>query len=81
MLTASVTSKGQLVIPAELRRRHSIGRGTRLVLEERGDEIVMRPLTPDYFSQFAGIFKGKGSQAQELLAERARDRQREDAKW
>jgi len=81
MLTAQVTSKGQLVIPAEVRRRHNIMKGTRLVLEERGDEIVLRPLSPEYFDQFMGILKGKGSLCQELLAERAHDREREDSKW
>ena len=81
MVTALVTSKGQLVIPADVRRRHNIKKGIRLVLEERGEEIVLRPASPEYFDQFAGIFKGKGSLTKTLLEERARDREREDAKW
>ena len=80
MVTALVTSKGQLVIPAELRRRHNIKKGTRVVFEERGEEIVLRPASPEYFDQFAGILKGKGSLTKTLLDERARDREREDSK-
>ena len=81
MVTAKVTSKGQLVIPAAIRRRHGIGKDTRLIVEERGEEIVLKPMSRRYFDQFAGIFKGKGSLFKELLAERARDRAREDKKW
>lgn len=81
MVTATVTSKGQIVIPVELRRRHKIRAGTRLIVEERGEEIVLRPPSPEYFGQFAGIFKDKGSLAKTLLEERARDREREDRQW
>ncbi len=39
-----VTRRGQTTIPIELRRRYRIKEGTRLVVEARDDEIVMRPL-------------------------------------
>ena len=78
MTSARVTSKGQLVIPAEIRRRHGIHKGTTVAFEDRGDEIVLRPVTPEYFNRYMGILKGKGSLCKELLAERARDTARED---
>lgn len=37
-----VSSKGQVVIPKEVRRRHRLGRDTELVLLEAGDAIVLR---------------------------------------
>ena len=35
-------TKGQLVIPRAVRKRHRWDAGTVLVLEDRGDRIVMR---------------------------------------
>lgn len=37
-----MSSKGQVVIPKEVRRRHRLGRDTDLVLLEAGDAIVLR---------------------------------------
>jgi len=37
-----VSSKGQIVIPKEVRVRHRLGRGTDLVLLESGDALVLR---------------------------------------
>jgi len=78
MVTTHVTSKGQVVIPARIRRRLGIRKGTQLIIEDRGDEIVMRPLTKDFFNKFVGVLKGKESLSMALLGERARDRARED---
>ena len=39
MAAATVTSKGQVTLPASLRRRLGIREGTRLVFLEAGDEI------------------------------------------
>jgi len=36
------SSKGQIVIPKEVRARHRIGRDTDLVLFESGDALVLR---------------------------------------
>ena len=37
-----VSSKGQIVIPKEVRKRHRLGRDTDLVLLESGDALVLR---------------------------------------
>ena len=49
MTTIIVTTKGQIVIPSKIRRRHNIRRGTKLCILENGDQIVLQPLTSDYF--------------------------------
>ena len=37
-----MSSKGQMVIPKEVRKRHRLGRDTDLVLLESGDALVLR---------------------------------------
>jgi len=37
-----LSSKGQIVIPKEVRKRHRLGRDTDLVLLESGDALVLR---------------------------------------
>jgi len=81
MTRARVSSKGQVVIPAHIRRKFGIRKGTTLLIEERDDGIVLRPLTTAYLDKFLGIFKGEDSLCEALLAERARDREREEKKW
>lgn len=43
-MTVTVSSRGQLVLPAEVRRQLRIGKGERLSVEVRGDSVVLRPL-------------------------------------
>ncbi len=40
-----VTRRGQTTIPVEFRRRHNISEGSRLVIEDRGDAMVIRSVT------------------------------------
>lgn len=42
MTTATLSSKSQLVIPAEVRRQLGINPGDRLLLEVQGDQLVIR---------------------------------------
>ena len=51
------TSKGRLVVPAELRRKHGIGLGTKVkFLEDRFGRIVLQlPVTEDYIDRVMGI--------------------------
>ncbi len=37
-----MSSKGQILIPKEVRKRHRLGRNTNLVLLESGDALVLR---------------------------------------
>ena len=73
--TSVVTTKGQLVIPARIRRRHGIKRGTRVCLIEQGELIVLRPLTREYFQKTAGMLGTGGKVLKALLEDRKRERE------
>ena len=45
-METTVSSKGQVVIPKEIRDRHGLDPGTRLEVEDRGDVIVLRRAGP-----------------------------------
>ena len=78
METAQVTSKGQLVVPARLRRKYGIKPGTKVRFIERGGEIVFQPVTPEYIRNVCGMLKSKTSMTKALLRERARDKAHEE---
>jgi len=81
MTTTIVTSKGQIVIPSKIRRRLNIKRGTKLCIVEKGEQIVLQPLTGDYFEKMAGVLNTKGKLTKALLEERAKEKGAEDKKW
>lgn len=83
MTETSVTTKGQMVIPAKLRRRLNIKQGTRLVLIEKSGEFVVRPITAATIDSMRGMLKTKSGEktaTRELLDDRAEDRKREEAR-
>jgi AbrB family looped-hinge helix DNA binding protein len=41
--TLLVSNRGQLTLPASLRRRFGIKDGGAIILEERGSELVLKP--------------------------------------
>jgi AbrB family looped-hinge helix DNA binding protein len=58
-LSATVTSKGQLVVPAELRRKHGIEAGTKVrFLEDQFGQIILQPITEDYIDRVMGCLAG-----------------------
>ncbi len=81
--SAYMTSKGQVVIPARLRRKYGLKEGTRLNFVEEEGRFVVQPVTREFIDSFCGIFKskpGEKSAVQELLDDRAVERVREDRK-
>lgn len=59
-MEGTVTSKGQLVIPAELRRVFNIGRGTRVRFERIEGGIAIYPKTERGIDRLCGILAGQG---------------------
>ncbi len=76
-METAVTIKGQVVIPAKLRHRLGIKKGTKLYVEERKGEIILRPLNREYFQKMSGILKG-GGLVKALEETRAKDLKREE---
>ena len=70
------TVKGQIVIPATLRRKYGIKNGTKIIVTDHGDSIGLKPVTEQYFRNLQGSLKGKGG-LKALVDERRKDQERE----
>jgi AbrB family looped-hinge helix DNA binding protein len=78
-METSITVKGQVVIPAKIRHRLGIKKESKFHVEERNGEIILRPLTKEYFQRMSGIFKG-GRLVKVLEETRSEDLKREEEK-
>lgn len=68
-----VSTKGQIVIPARLRQRFHIRKGTRLAVFEEGGRLVVQPMT-DFIRSLRGTLKKGRHTLREFLRERKQDR-------
>jgi len=76
-METTITIKGQVVIPAKIRHRLGIKKGTKFYVEDREGEIILRPLNKEYFQKMSGILKG-GGLVKPLEETRAEDLKREE---
>lgn len=65
----TVSSKGQIVIPAELRIKLGIDAGTRIAIQQQDNRLVLQPITEAFIDSLMGCCKGGES----LLAIRERE--------
>ncbi len=79
-MTLTVSSKGWVVIPAELRKKYHLTPGTEVVIVDYGGVLSIIPASKDAIKQARGRFKDGPSLTEKLLKERAADRKREEAK-
>ena len=70
------TVKGQIVIPAALRQKYGIKKGTKIIVTDIGDGIVLKPVTEQYLKNLQGSLKGKGG-LNVLVEERRKDSEKE----
>jgi len=70
------TIKGQVVIPASVRRKLAIKKGTRIQIEvnEEARQIILTPITREYVHSLRGKYKGKGL-LKALMEEKKRERE------
>jgi antitoxin PrlF len=72
MSTVLVSSKGQIALPAALRRRLGMGAGSRLEILEEPDGLklrVLRSVVPADVTQLAGLVKAPSRGTERRLAD------------
>jgi len=74
------SSRGQIVLPKEVRKRLKLLPGKKLLIKVEGDHAILRPLPDNPVEHFCGFFAGEGSLTEALMEEREKDREREAEK-
>ena len=69
-----VTVKGQVVLPARIRRKFGIKKGTKIAFMEENGKLYIRPLDSKYFESLAGILGTKGKLLKSLMEDKKRER-------
>lgn len=72
---AVVTAKGQVMIPAKLRRKFGIKKGTQVCVYERDDASASKLITDDYIQNMAGMAGTKGKLLKALMAGKSKKRE------
>jgi AbrB family looped-hinge helix DNA binding protein len=75
-----LSSKGQVVIPAELREHLGLEKGTRATWSEEQGRLVLTPVTERLLDEIMGFLKpkpGEPSVFEASFEERERERRRE----
>ena len=77
-MRTKITSRGQVSVPAEIRKKLGIGPDTTLEWRIEGKTARVFPIPADPIEAFRG--SGPKGQVQRLLKERQRDRARESGR-
>lgn len=75
-----ISSKGQVVVPAELREQLGLKKGTRATWTEEKGRLILMPMTDRILDEIEGFLKphpGEPSVFEASLEERERERRRE----
>jgi AbrB family looped-hinge helix DNA binding protein len=75
-----ISSKGQVVIPAELREEFGLAKGTRATWTKERGRLILVPITTQRLRELRGCLRpapGAPTMFDELFAERERERKRE----
>lgn len=75
MEIAVVTTKGQIVIPVNIRRKYGIKNGSKVAFIEHGDKLILQSLDKDYFNKLAGILDEKGKMLKSLMEDKKKERE------
>jgi AbrB family looped-hinge helix DNA binding protein len=79
---ATISSKGQLVIPAELRKKYKLKAGSRVAVHDRNGHISVTPDPYDALLSLRGILRGAGEDVEAWMREEKRkESDREEARY
>ena len=71
--TVYFSVKGQVVIPSRLRKALKIEAGTRALVFQDGDGIIIKPMNASRYDKLQGCLKGSGA-LKAMMEERKRER-------
>jgi AbrB family looped-hinge helix DNA binding protein len=74
-MAVRVSSKGWIVIPADLRKKYGLAAGTEVEVVDYGGVLALVPRLGRPVEEAAGMLKARRSLARALLAERRKERQ------
>jgi len=77
MPIVTTSSRGQVVIPKEIRKQMQIVPGKKLSIKVENDHICLTPLPDDPVDYFCGIFQEKTSLTRALIDHRRKEKDRE----
>jgi len=78
------TTKGQVVIPRQLRKQFHIEDGTKAIVEATADGILLKPVTAVTIRRLRGILKRKPGErplAEEMAEHKRAEKELEEAKY
>lgn len=78
MAVVKMSSKGQLVVPAEMRKKLGIKPGQKVNLALVDGKAVITPLPEDPIKALRGALKGRPSMTKALLEDRRKEIEREE---
>jgi AbrB family looped-hinge helix DNA binding protein len=78
MMRLTISSKGWVVIPADLRKKYGLKPGDAVNIVDYGGVLALVPAMKDPVREAMGLFKSEESLTELLLEERRKDRERED---
>ena len=77
MNTSTLSEKGWVVIPQDLRRRYGLKKGDRVHIIDYGGVISIVPAAEAPIKDSLGMLKGKTSLVKELVKSRRQDAERD----
>ena len=83
MTKATISPKGQVAIPKGIRERLRLHTGAQVLIEVRGDSLVLTRLSPPPrdWRGMRGMFRGGAGLLQDLAGGHAAEAARDDARF
>jgi AbrB family looped-hinge helix DNA binding protein len=76
-MSLTVSNKGWVVIPAELRKKYNLTPGTEVIIVDYGGVLAIVPALKNPVRQGRGLLKGLPSLTEDLLQDRKNEKSRE----
>jgi len=75
----TISSKGWVVIPADLRKKYGLKPGDAVNIVDYGGTLALVPAMKDPVREAIGLLSSSESLVERLVEERRKDREREDS--